>query len=43
MIRLGTALKSTEYPYHRCIVLSNPEANGGQVVRQWLADEAKIP
>ncbi len=32
MIQLGTALKSTEYPYHRCVVLSNPEANGGQVV-----------
>lgn len=32
MIRLGTALKSTEYPYHRCVVLSDPQANGGQVV-----------
>ena len=32
MIRLGTALKSTEYPYHRCVVLSDPPANGGQVV-----------
>ena len=32
MIRLGTALKSTEYPYHRCIVLSDPVTNGGQVV-----------
>ena len=32
MIRLGTALKSTEYPYHRCVVLSDPQASGGQVV-----------
>jgi hypothetical protein len=32
MIRLGTALKSAEHPYHRCIVLSDPQANGGQVV-----------
>ena len=32
MIQLGTALKSAEYPYHRCVVLSDPQANGGQVV-----------
>lgn len=32
MIQPGTALKSTEYPYHRCVVLSDPQANGGQVV-----------
>ena len=32
MIQLGAALKSTEYPYHRCVVLSDPQANGGQVV-----------
>jgi hypothetical protein len=32
MIRLGTALKSTEFPYHRCVVLSNPQSNGGQVL-----------
>ena len=32
MIHLGTALKSTEYPYHRCVVLSDPQFNGGQVV-----------
>jgi len=32
MIRLGTSLKSTEYPYHRCVVLSDPQSNGGQVV-----------
>lgn len=32
MIRLGTALKSRERPYHRCLILSDPERNGGQVV-----------
>jgi hypothetical protein len=32
MIRLGTALKSAEYPYHRCVVLSDPQDNGGYVV-----------
>lgn len=32
MIRLGTALKSSEPPYHRCVVLSDPQQNGGQVV-----------
>lgn len=32
MIQLGAALKSTEYPYHRCLVLSDPPSNGGQVV-----------
>ena len=32
MIQLGAALKSTEYPYHRCVVLSAPQTNGGQVV-----------
>ena len=32
MIALGTALKSTEYPYHRCVVLSDPQANGGHVL-----------
>jgi hypothetical protein len=32
MIRLGTALKSQEPPYHRCLVISDPQANGGQVV-----------
>jgi hypothetical protein len=32
MIQLGTALKSTEYPFHRCVVLSDPQSNGGQVV-----------
>jgi hypothetical protein len=32
MIRLGTALKSKEPPHHRCLVISDPQANGGQVV-----------
>jgi hypothetical protein len=32
MIRLGTALKSQEPPFHRCLVLSDPQTNGGQVV-----------
>jgi hypothetical protein len=32
MIRLGTALKSTEHPYHRCLVISDPDANDGVVV-----------
>src|SRR5437588_12723460 len=32
MIQLGTALRSNEPPFHRCLVLSDPPANGGQVV-----------
>lgn len=32
MIHLGTALKSAEYPYHRCVVLSDPQSAGGHVV-----------
>jgi len=32
MIRLGTALKSLEPPFHRCIVISDPETSDGQVV-----------
>jgi hypothetical protein len=32
MIRLGTALKSQEPPFHRCLVLSDPQANGGYIV-----------
>lgn len=32
MIGLGTALKSTEYPYHRCLVISDPTACDGTVV-----------
>jgi hypothetical protein len=32
MIRFGTALKSTEHPYHRCLVISDPDAAQGVVV-----------
>jgi hypothetical protein len=33
VIQLGTALKSQEPPFHRCLVLSDPQTNGGLVVR----------
>jgi|SRR6516225_2090555 hypothetical protein len=32
MIQLGTALKSQEPPFHRCLVISDPQNNGGMVV-----------
>ena len=32
MIQLGTALKINEPPFHRCLILSDPATNGGQVV-----------
>ena len=32
MIELGAAFKSTEDPYHRVVILSDPRTNGGQVV-----------
>ena len=32
MIQLGTALKSQEPPFHRCLVISDPQTNGGRVV-----------
>lgn len=32
MIQLGTALKSQEPPFHRCLVVSDPQANGGLVL-----------
>jgi hypothetical protein len=32
MIQFGTALKTTEFPYHRCVILSDPQTNGGFVV-----------
>ena len=32
MIQLGTALKSQEPRFHRCLILSDPQTNGGQVV-----------
>lgn len=39
MIRLGTALKSKEPPHHRCLIFSDPETNGGQVVRVRLTTD----
>jgi hypothetical protein len=32
MIALGTALKCAEPPFHRCVIISDPQNNGGQVV-----------
>jgi hypothetical protein len=32
MILLGTALKIKEPPFHRCLIISDPEENGGHVV-----------
>lgn len=32
MIRLGTAFKSSSEPFHRLLVISDPETNGGQIV-----------
>ena len=32
MIRLGTALKCQEPPFHRCLIISNPQTNEGQIV-----------
>jgi hypothetical protein len=32
MIRLGTAFKIQEPPFHRCVLISDPSVNGGQVV-----------
>jgi hypothetical protein len=32
MIRLGTALKSSEHPYHRCLVISDPGLCDGVIV-----------
>jgi hypothetical protein len=32
MIQLGTAFRSQEPPYHRCLIISDPQAKGGQVV-----------
>lgn len=31
-LRLGTALKCRQPPYHRCLILSDPENNGGYIV-----------
>jgi hypothetical protein len=32
MIQLGAALKSQEPPFHRCLVISDPQNTGGMVV-----------
>jgi hypothetical protein len=32
MIQLGTALQSQEPPFHRCLIISDPKANGGLVL-----------
>jgi hypothetical protein len=32
MIGFGTALKCQEPPFHRCLILSDPQASGGMVV-----------
>ena len=29
---LGTALKCRQEPYHRCLILSDPQTNGGYIV-----------
>lgn len=31
-IRLGTALKCRQEPFHRCLIVSDPQRNGGYVV-----------
>lgn len=31
-LQLGTALKCRQEPYHRCLIVSDPQGNGGQVV-----------
>jgi hypothetical protein len=31
-LRLGTALKCRQEPYHRCVIVSEPEENGGYIV-----------
>lgn len=32
MLQLGTALKCLAPPFHRCLVISDPQTNGGHVV-----------
>ncbi len=39
MIRLGTALKSTEPPYHRCLIISDPESCGQVVLVRVTTDD----
>ena len=37
MIRLGTALKSKEPPFHRCLVISLPFSPSLEVLRKVIA------
>src|ERR1017187_1181433 len=37
MIRLGTALKSNEPPFHRCLVIFNPSLPSQEVLRKVIA------
>ena len=37
MIRLGTALKSKEPPFHRCLVISRPSPPSQAVLRTVIA------
>jgi hypothetical protein len=32
MIRLGSAFRIQEPPFHRCLVISDPQTNGGVVL-----------
>lgn len=44
MIQLSTALKCKEPPHHRCLILSDPATNGGQVVLVRLTtDDGTLP
>ena len=44
MIQLGTALKCLAPPFHRCLVISDPQTNGGHVVLVRLTtDDGKWP
>jgi hypothetical protein len=37
MIRLGAAFKSAEFPFHRYVVLSDPDGTGNASFRATLA------
>ena len=37
MIRLGPALKATEPPFHRCLVISRPSSPSEAVLRKVIA------
>jgi hypothetical protein len=43
-LRLGTALKCRQEPYHRCLIVSDPPGNGGYVVLvRVTTDDGKWP